>query len=257
MNFNYGSHIPIFISVHDKVNQLKTSIESYEKIIKTPMKIILFNHNTTYQPCLDYLKQMEIKGYKIYSHYDENIKDTQYGNLIRKSRNVNLIKKIKEYLDENPQVNYVVITDTDLELLGGSDILDLYVDYYKKHKNIEIPIGTSLKIDDVSKDYFHYDRMLRAELPHWIEEKKCKLNLCDKEIICYKTEIDTTFKLYHREWFNNPRDNLFSHKAIRTEYPYQCKHLDWYVNENNITPDLIYYASNKSSRQSHYKIKVK
>lgn len=58
MNLSYGSHIPIFISVHDKVYQLKEVIKSYEENIKSPIKIVLFNHNTTYPLCLEYLHPM-------------------------------------------------------------------------------------------------------------------------------------------------------------------------------------------------------
>ena len=100
MDFLYGNHIPIFISVHDKIEQLKVSIKSYEENIKTPIKIILFNHNTTYKPCLEYLKEMKEKGYTIYEHYDTNPRDRKYGDLIRKSRNINLINAIKDYLNK-------------------------------------------------------------------------------------------------------------------------------------------------------------
>ena len=55
--------------------------------------------------------------------------------------------------------------------------------------------------------------------------------LIDKKIIGYKTAIDTTFKLLHKEWFNKKKDTLYTENAIRTDYPYQCKHLDWYVNK--------------------------
>lgn len=253
MEYLYGDHIPIFISVHNKVEQLKTVIKSYEDNIKTPIKIILFNHNTTYEPCLKYLKEMEEKGYIIYEHFDTNPRDRKYGDLIRKSRNTNLMNKIKDYLSKNLNVNYFVVTDTDIELLPNTgDILDIYVNYYQKFKNIEVPIGTSIKISDVSKSFHQYDRMLRSELPHWEKSKESILELNNKQIKCYKTPIDTTFKLYHKKWLDIPRDTLFSHVAYRTDLPYQTKHLDWYVNKKSATPELIYYS--KTSRQSHYRV---
>jgi len=253
MNYLYGDYIPIFITVHDKVEQLKVVIKSYEKNIGTPIKIILFNHNTTYKPCLEYLSLLKKKGYVIYEHYDANPKDKKYGNRIRKSRNNNLIKSIANYILTNQNVNYFVVTDTDIELLPKTtDILTLYVNYYQQYKNINIPIGTSLKINDISKNYHQYDRMLRSELPHWGKNKELILNLCNKQIKCYKIPIDTTFKLYHKKWLETNPETLYSYIALRTDMPYQSKHLDWYINKSNITPDLIYYS--KYDKQSHYKI---
>ena len=94
--------------------------------------------------------------------------------------------------------------------------------------------------------------MLRSELPHWEKSKEKIIEIDNKKIKCYKTPIYTTFKLYHKKWLDKKRDTLFSHNALRTDLPYQTKHLDWYVTKENITPDLVYYS--KHARQSHYKI---
>lgn len=94
--------------------------------------------------------------------------------------------------------------------------------------------------------------MLRSELPHWEKSKETTIEIDNRKIKCYKTAIDTTFKLYHKKWLDKNYDTFFSQNALRTDLPYQTKHLDWYVTKNNITPDLIYYS--KNDRQSHYKI---
>lgn len=251
MNFSYGDHIPIFISVHNKVEQLKQTIKSYEENINSPIKIVLFNHNTTYTPCINYLKKLQNDGYLVKTHWDSNPKFRKYGDYIRRSRNQNLIKFIIEYLQNNKNVNYVVVTDTDIELLPeGKDILDIYVKFYQKYKDINKIIGASLKLDDIPQKYPKLDRVLRIEKPNW--QNKQIINLDNKDIICYKTGIDTTFKLFHRDWFNNSRKTLMTDNSYRTDFPYQVRHLDWYILPEDITKELQYYS--KTSRNSHYRI---
>lgn len=47
---------------------------------------------------------MKKEGYVIYEHYDTNPKHRKYGNLIRKSRNVNLINAVRDYLKKIPML---------------------------------------------------------------------------------------------------------------------------------------------------------
>mgnify|MGYP001567204621 CR=1 FL=1 len=246
MNFSYGDHIPIFISVHDKVEQLKISIDSYEKNIKSPIKIVLFDHNTSYKPCLDYLDSVKDK-YKVYVHRDK--KFLKFGDEIRRSRNQNLIKCIKDYIKHNQNINYICVTDTDIELLENTeDIFEKYVEYYKTYKNINQIISTGIQINDIDKNYKFYDRVMRSELPHWKNKVDIKLN--SGTLKCFKTATDTTFKLYHKSWFDSNPKTLYTDNSLRTDYPYVVKHLDWYITKKNITPDLKHYS--KTSRNSHY-----
>ena len=58
--------IPIFIITCDRLESLKTCIQSYKNCIKTPFEIVIIDFHTTYQPTLDYFKELEKEGIKIY-----------------------------------------------------------------------------------------------------------------------------------------------------------------------------------------------
>ena len=49
--------IPIFVIVHNQFEILKKSVESYEKYIQTPFKIIFHDVASTYPDTLNYLKE--------------------------------------------------------------------------------------------------------------------------------------------------------------------------------------------------------
>ena len=52
-------HIPIFIITHNRLEILKRCVDSYEKSISHPIRIIFFNVASTYQPTLDYIASKE------------------------------------------------------------------------------------------------------------------------------------------------------------------------------------------------------
>ena len=80
--------IPIFIIVHDRIEVLKKSIESFEKQINYPIEIILYDVASTFQPCLEYLKKMEKNNYKIYRSEINS--------------HIGVMNGVKDYLSKNP-----------------------------------------------------------------------------------------------------------------------------------------------------------
>lgn len=221
-----NSHIPIFIIVHDRIKVLKQSIASYEKFIKTPFKIILHDVASTFKPCLDYLEEMKAKGYLVYRT------ETNHHHTVMESVNT--------YLDEHPECKYYVITDPDVELDNvNGDILEFYAFLLDKF-NVKA-VGPKLRIDDIPDYYPRKNNVLDNNKDLWSQQEseiEYKGNIF-KYIIW---NIDTTFQL--RSVNNRVADFPIMKNAILCSSPYSARHLDWYINPNNLSEDQIFYAKN-------------
>lgn len=221
--------IPIFIIVHDRLETLKKCVKSLETLIKTPIKIIFHNSKSTYKPTLEYLDEMEKKGYIVY-HSEIN-------------NHHNVIDSVKDYLEKDKECKYYVMTDPDIELYEvNGDILEFYTFLLEKY-NVD-SVGPMLKIDDIP-DY--YPRKHNAIEGHkkqfWNKEPKDVIfkNKKYQYINCW---TDTTFQLRRRE----NCDKNFPHKnSIRCYHPYSARHLDWYINPDKLLPCQKYYIENTTS----------
>ena len=57
--------------------------------------------------------------------------------------------------------------------------------------------------------------------------------------------IDTTFAVYKKgHEFTKPNT-----KAIRVSMPHDARHLDWYMDHNNLTEDYKYYIGSLQRKQ--------
>jgi pyruvyltransferase len=225
--------IPIFIIVHNQYEILKKSVESYEKYIKTPIEIIFHNVCSTYFETINYLKEKQNEGYIIYNS-DKNDHHT-------------VINSIKDYISKNPTCEYIVMTDPDIELNKvNGDILEFYI--YLLNKLKKTTVGPMLKIDDIPDEYPNKKQCIEGHtIQFWSKPSKTIL-FKDKEYKYIECLTDTTFQLFSSK--NIP--TKFPHiNSIRTLYPYDARHLDWYVNPNNLSPCQLYYLNN-TNKISHW-----
>jgi hypothetical protein len=228
------SYIPIFIIVHDRLNFLRKCINSL-KYIKSKYKIILYDVASTYKPTLEFLEKMKNKGIAVYRSEVNNYKTV--GSIIKK------------YLIEHPQCKYYVLTDHDIELDNvRSDILEYYIWLLNKYNVTKV--GCSLRLNDIPDSYPKKNKgghgnkgVIDWESKFWLNPVKATWK--NRSNTIYFNQLDTTFSLYHRDYINPVSSN-----AIRTDSPYSARHLDWYVNKDNITEDHIYY--NKNNNASHW-----
>lgn len=247
--------IPIFIIVHDRIKVLKKCIKSIEKL-EGDKEIIIYNHNTTYKPCLDYLDSIKEK-YKIYNINDlEYINSAKSGkdraNRIRISRNDNLLKTIKIYLNENKEVKYFCWTDCDIELSDKElDLLEVLKVISKKYNHKKI-VGPGLRLDDIPDYYPRKNKVLSEQKKFW--DSPISFKWKDKNITYYVNRIDTTFGLHHIDNFNvllKKSTGFFRISAIRIGDKYSARHLDWYTNpKTDIDEEYIYYS--KTASNSHW-----
>lgn len=228
-------HIPIFIIVHDRITVLKESIESYRQIAQD-VQIVLHDVASTYQPCLEYLDEERANGTPVYRSEVNN--------------HLSVMDTVESYLKEHPMCKYYVITDPDIALDNvNANIMDFYIYLLEKFNRI---VGPMLRIDDIPDYYPKKEAVIQRHTSQFwghtpsevkYEGDKFKILLCP---------IDTTFQLRKSTDLSRkfPRRD-----GIRCYSPYAAKHLDWYINPNDMAEDQRYYSEH-ASRVAHWGRKI-
>lgn len=227
--------IPIFIISCNRLTVLKRSIESYKKL--GDITIIIHDNNSTYPPMIEYLKRLESEGVEVYRHPEAR------GTFYDISESVeNTIKSWFNY----HKADYYVVTDPDIELENPSPQL---LEHYKEllqDKRINV-VGPMLRIDDLPDCYTLKDEMINSQkIQFWYKERGSYKGI--EHVYC---GIDTTFGMY-RSSFRFSRLNL----GLRVFEPYMAKHLDWYLDIDNLNEEEQYYkdhATALSTNSQHIK----
>ncbi len=223
------SEIPIFIIVHDQYEILKKSVESYEKYIKTPFKIIFHDVASTYLDTLDYLKQKRTEGHEVYRSEINN--------------HHTVINSVKDYIQQNPDCEYCVITDPDIELNNvRGDILQVYI--HTLNKLNKTSVGPMLEIHDIPDHYPRKKLVLEGHGKQFWNKPRQQISFKTDTFQYIDCNTDTTFQLFSAR--NIPK--TFPHaNSVRFLSPYSARHLDWYIDPNNLTKCQEFYLENTTS----------
>lgn len=205
------TEIPIIINNFNRLDYLKTLLKGLEKRGYT--NIFILDNQSTYEPLLEF--------YKTTKHEVVFLKEN-YG--FRALWRSGLYKKFMG--------NFFVYTDPDLEIID--ECPDNFLDFFRTkllQNKFALKVGFSLKIDDIPDWYPLKQKVLDWEGPHYAKPTK------DGELL--KAPIDTTFALYRPFTFKHIRSE---HAQIfRAPFPYQMKHLPWYVDPKNLSDEDRYY----------------
>ena len=225
--------IPIFIIVHNQYEILKKSVASYEKYIKTPIEIIFHDVCSTYFETTNYLETKQHEGYKVYRAKSNNHRT--------------VMSSVKDYISKNPDCEYVVMTDPDIELYNvNGDIFEFYI--YLLNKLNKTTIGPMLKIDDIPDEYCNKKAAITGHTKQFWSKPKKTILFKNQNYEYIECVTDTTFQLFSSK---NLPTNFPHGNSIRTLEPYSARHLDWYINPNNLTPCQL-FCSNNTSKISHW-----
>ena len=227
--------IPIFIITRDRVSVLKQCIEGYKKLEN--IELVIHDNNSTYPPMLEYLNQLESEGIKIYKH------PTTTNDFFDISEDVaNTIDKWFEETGSNSQ--YYIVTDPDIELENPCpDLLYFYIDALEVSG---VPVvGPMLRIDDIPDHFAIKDEMVASHNVQFWGKHREQYCYDHQGVKVQRCAIDTTFGLYRRN-FRFKRLNV----GLRVYEPYMAKHLDWYIDTNNLTEEQKYHKDNCSKKIS-------
>lgn len=228
--------IPIFIITCDRVEMLRESMQSYCDRIETPTEFIIIDMGSTYPPMIEHLSEREKGGVKIYRESKVNSRSEL--NKVNAS--------IQDYFRTHPSSNYVV-TDPDICFDDiKADILEVYAHLLKNLPEIVV-VGPMLRIDDIPKHYPLRRRLLTNSRHKAFHEREVySLFYNGGEIKFIYAKIDTTFGMYRAgsQWRR-------LQGGVRVLAPYSAKHLDWYIDPENIPEDQRHYMQN-ASRVAHW-----
>jgi len=205
--------------VKNFVNQIK----------KYKRKIIILNNNSEYESLYKYFK--EVKD-ELGDQIEIRLLDQNYGHEV-------YIKLAKTLPD------VYMLSDPDLQLNENlpENFVDILYNLSNKYKTYKV--GFALDISDKDnflscEEYTDSKSIYDWEKQFWVN----KIN--NKNYELYNADIDTTFCLINKNYFNENH-----YEAIRIAGDYTAKHLPWYKDyiKNNIPKDEIeiWRKNNKSS----------
>ena len=136
---------------------------------------------------------------------------------------------------------------TDPDLMPVSDCPDDFVELFLRimRNYPQMPkVGFSLKIDDIPDEYEKKEAVIKWESKWYADEIEAGGGTCQ----LYYAQLDTTFSLQSPAIFT--ANLVHSYSAIRTGFPYQLRHLPWYVTSKN--EEQQYYLNTSKSGINHW-----
>lgn len=232
---------PIFIITHNRLTVLKQCIASIENsLVGTKFEIVIHDNQSTYEPLIDFLKESR---YTVYWNPGNNLDD--------------VAKSVAAYFEENENAApFYAVTDPDIEFDVDSipgDWLDVYQRLLDETPHVTA-VGPELRIDDIPDHYPLKQELLRRHRFGHKDDKLFDFALSDekdgehseKVIKCVYRPVDTTFALYRRGFVFHRLN-----PAVLCHAPYNARHLDWYIDGDNMNEDDRLYMM-KTTQWGHW-----
>lgn len=215
--------VPIFINNYNRLNTLKKLIAALEE--RGYHNIHILDNQSTYPPLLEFYDATPHQVHRLKKNYGEKA-------------------FWKSGLWLKYMHSYFVYTDSDIEPVKEcpEDFMYYFFTLLKKYPHVH-KVGFSLKIDDLPNTFKNKEQVVT-----W--EEKFFENPIEKNV--YLAPIDTTFALYRPFSKRGVRDGKTP--ILRTGFPYQAKHLPWYVNSQQLDKEEEYYI-NSLKTDTHWSSK--
>ncbi len=206
--------MPVMINNFNRLDLLKKQVD-WLLTLDDPIAIIIVDNKSTLPPLLEYYEQL----------------NHPYVQVVK--LNYNSWRNGVKYLGKHRLSAFEKFIITDVDLLPYSNTpkdlisyLSSLLDRYPTYNHI----GTSLEINDLPDHNPLKPLVLKFENNFWPPLAKT----VDGNL--FVSAIDTTFAMYR-----SSSDILSVHGALRTNRPYTLKHVDWYLNPENFSPEYQYY----------------
>ena len=213
--------IPLFIISYNQYTYLKSMIEQLSKY--PGMTLYVIDNKSTYPPLIEYLKQLETEGNVKVLYQPEN-----YGHSVYERDEIIALGGDK-----------YVVTDPDLLLnsnlpMNFIELLSNISDKYKASKvgfaleiKSNINLSKKVKVKDTDADIvgsYLWKGREGMTIPEW-EAQFWKEKIDDPDYELYRADIDTTFALINKLYYNKgSRDN-----SIRVAGNFTAVHRPWLV----------------------------
>ena len=216
--------IPVIIINFNQLEYLKQMVNFLQR--KKMQNIIIIDNLSTYPPLLEY--------------YDE-IKDLITIEYMRENYGYQVFFK-NNYLQKKYSKGYYIITDPDI--IPNSLIPDNFVEtmiyYLDKYFHKITKVGLAIDYQNLPSYFALKKKVEKWELQFWKQE-------IEKDV--YLAQIDTTFALYKPK-YKRRFNNLSFLTAIRLGGVFIAKHGGWFVDNDNLTDEQIYYRNTANASSS-------
>lgn len=212
--------VPIIINNFNRLTTLKALIQSLES--RGYYNIYIIDNKSTYPPLLAYYKTINYKVFRL-------------------KKNVGFRSLWKTNIWYRFMFKYHVYTDSDVVLVDQcpDNFMEILYTLLKKYDTV-FKVGLSLKIDDLPAYYSHKQQVIE-----W-EQQFYKIK---HDAISFKAPVDTTLALYRP--FTRKGVVNGTQLMLRTDFPYQLKHLPWYVDLNFLDEEERYYIK-ETTQSTHW-----
>lgn len=188
-------------------NRFSWGAEMCKKFDECGLEVIIINNNSTYKPCIEWLKNC---GYKV-----ENMEQNSHAWAFFET---DLYKKYPD--------RFFFLSDSDFDI---STVPNDFPDHLMRGLEKTPPniwkVGLSYEINDLPDNEFTR-QVIAHEKNFWPPVN---------EYGFYNAWIDIGVTLHDR----TKKDHFFS--AWRSDRPYTCRHLPWYHTKENITNEHLYF----------------
>ncbi len=139
------------------------------------------------------------------------------------------------------------MTDCDIDLgVARANALLLYDEMLDRFRSAAC-VGPMLRISDISQKYFLFNHMMNRHIDQFWHQDPLFTSTSLGRVAYIEAPIDTTFAL-HRA--GEPFCRL--KQGLRTYFPYEARHLDWYLERDALDP----YHERSSANISHWNNKA-
>ncbi|MGL4364086.1 MAG: glycosyltransferase family 2 protein [Bacteroidales bacterium] len=230
---------PIYIWLKSNIVYLRACVFGNKITDYTIIPIIINNFNRL--ECLQKLiSRLETYGYKNIYIIDnastfppllEYYEKCPY-QVFRLTENVGYLALWKTKIYKQFIRGYYVYTDPDVLMLDEcpKNFLQKFYEILQKYPKCP-KVGFSLKIDDLPDYFKNKQKVIAWESQFW--NSKCEEGI-------FNAPIDTTFALYRPFAKGGASQDAYH---LRTDFPYQARHLPWYVDSKNLSDEDVFYIN--------------
>lgn len=218
--------IPIIIINFNQLYYLQQLVDFFIK--RGHHNIVIVDNNSTYPPLLDYYISIEN------SVTVERMKQN-FGHLVFFQN---------KYLQKKYGKGFYFLTDADIvpNHQLPLDFFETMLQTMKKHYVNITKVGFALDIESIPDYYPKKQNVINWESAFWQSKTSD-----EKE--SYFALIDTTFALY-KPGYPNKNNNAEFFYGIRLADNFTAKHGGWYIDNDNMTEEQLYFINTINSSSS-------
>jgi glycosyltransferase involved in cell wall biosynthesis len=212
---HWARPVPIFVISYNRADALRCVLASYRRQSECT-EIVVHDNGSDDPATLAYLDELAKEGVRVYMRQP-----------IRSADELNSVNEsVSDYFEDWAEPSNYIVTDCDIDLgIANANALAIYAELLDRFREAEC-VGPMLRISDISRKYFLFNHVMNRHIEQFWHRDPIFTSTSKGEVAYIEALIDTTFAL-HRA--GEPFRRL--KQGLRVYFPYEARHLDWYLEE--------------------------